>query len=310
MACCFSLWGSSVVIIGHILVYNLQVLTCIEFLYSDTCWSDIWGTHCNIGTIHGIVPCIWYELVRICQGMYKNVYACISSRTDHRCTGFAPRILTSLVCIGPSSLAPLLPPPPLSPFLSPCLCLDHSCKQARACLPLTPFRPPTGDSSRCFVHPSLKPQASSLKPQASTLNPQPSSLNPQKDTLSDVTQCSWNRTLILNPWPSTSSIYPHPSSLLPPPSSLLPPPSSLITQPTTSTFKPCSPYIAFKHCISFATDLAANFGCNQFRITQSDCSRLRPVFVLARPNCPSRAETRPQEPSHWFCSQNFHFLLE
>ena len=25
-------------------------------------------------------------------------------------------------------------------------------------------------------------------------------------------------------------------------------------------------YMAFKHCISFATDLAANFGCNQFRI--------------------------------------------
>ena len=25
-------------------------------------------------------------------------------------------------------------------------------------------------------------------------------------------------------------------------------------------------YFAFKHCISLATNLAANFGCNQFRI--------------------------------------------
>ena len=26
-------------------------------------------------------------------------------------------------------------------------------------------------------------------------------------------------------------------------------------------------YMAFKHCISFASDLAANFDCDQFRIT-------------------------------------------
>ena len=33
-------------------------------------------------------------------------------------------------------------------------------------------------------------------------------------------------------------------------------------------------YMAFKHCISFATDLAANFGCDRFRITSDIVSKL------------------------------------
>ena len=33
-------------------------------------------------------------------------------------------------------------------------------------------------------------------------------------------------------------------------------------------------YMAFKHCISFATYLAANFGCNRFRITPDIVSKL------------------------------------
>ena len=33
-------------------------------------------------------------------------------------------------------------------------------------------------------------------------------------------------------------------------------------------------YIAFKHGISFATDLAANFGCNRFKIAQDIVSKL------------------------------------
>ena len=33
-------------------------------------------------------------------------------------------------------------------------------------------------------------------------------------------------------------------------------------------------YMAFKHHISFATYLAANFGCNQFRITPDIVSKL------------------------------------
>ena len=33
-------------------------------------------------------------------------------------------------------------------------------------------------------------------------------------------------------------------------------------------------YMAFKHSISFATDLAPNFGCNQFRITPDIVSKL------------------------------------
>ena len=33
-------------------------------------------------------------------------------------------------------------------------------------------------------------------------------------------------------------------------------------------------YMAFKHCISFATDLAGNFGCNRFRITPDIVSKL------------------------------------
>ena len=38
-------------------------------------------------------------------------------------------------------------------------------------------------------------------------------------------------------------------------------------------------YMAFKHRISFATDLAANFGCNRFRITPDIVSKLlRPTI--------------------------------
>ena len=33
-------------------------------------------------------------------------------------------------------------------------------------------------------------------------------------------------------------------------------------------------YMAFKHCISSATDLAAHFGCNRFRITPDIISKL------------------------------------
>ena len=33
-------------------------------------------------------------------------------------------------------------------------------------------------------------------------------------------------------------------------------------------------YMAFKHSISFATNLAANFGCNRFRITPDIVSKL------------------------------------
>ena len=33
-------------------------------------------------------------------------------------------------------------------------------------------------------------------------------------------------------------------------------------------------YMAFKHRISFATDLTANFGCNRFRITPDIVSKL------------------------------------
>ena len=33
-------------------------------------------------------------------------------------------------------------------------------------------------------------------------------------------------------------------------------------------------YMAFKHSISFAIDLAANFGCNRFRITPDIVSKL------------------------------------
>ena len=33
-------------------------------------------------------------------------------------------------------------------------------------------------------------------------------------------------------------------------------------------------YMAFRHSISFATDLTANFGCNQFRIMPDIVSKL------------------------------------
>ena len=33
-------------------------------------------------------------------------------------------------------------------------------------------------------------------------------------------------------------------------------------------------YMAFKHCIPFATDLAANFGCNRSRFTPDIVSKL------------------------------------
>ena len=33
-------------------------------------------------------------------------------------------------------------------------------------------------------------------------------------------------------------------------------------------------YMAFKHCISLATNLAASFGCNQFTITPDIVSKL------------------------------------
>ena len=32
-------------------------------------------------------------------------------------------------------------------------------------------------------------------------------------------------------------------------------------------------YMSFKHSISFATDLAANFGCNRFRMVQDIVSK-------------------------------------
>ena len=42
-------------------------------------------------------------------------------------------------------------------------------------------------------------------------------------------------------------------------------------------------YMAFKHCISFATDLAANFGCDPIRImpdiTSKLCAQLSEIAV-------------------------------
>ena len=38
-------------------------------------------------------------------------------------------------------------------------------------------------------------------------------------------------------------------------------------------------YMAFKHCISFATDLATNFGCYRFRITPDIISKLLRVAI-------------------------------
>ena len=41
-------------------------------------------------------------------------------------------------------------------------------------------------------------------------------------------------------------------------------------------------YIAFKHCISFATDLDANFGCDRFRITPDLVSKLLRAAIWSR----------------------------
>ena len=41
-------------------------------------------------------------------------------------------------------------------------------------------------------------------------------------------------------------------------------------------------YMAFKHCISFATDLATNFGCYRFRITPDIISKLLSIAIGSR----------------------------
>ena len=48
-------------------------------------------------------------------------------------------------------------------------------------------------------------------------------------------------------------------------------------------------YMAFKHHISFATDLAANFGCNRFRITPDIVSKLLRAAIWSR--CAVRFES-------------------
>ena len=47
--------------------------------------------------------------------------------------------------------------------------------------------------------------------------------------------------------------------------------------------------MAFKHCISFATYLAANFGCNRFRITPDIVSKLLRAAIWSR--CAVRFES-------------------
>ena len=57
--------------------------------------------------------------------------------------------------------------------------------------------------------------------------------------------------------------------------------------------------MAFKHQISFATDLAANFGCNQFRITPAIVSKLLSIAILSR--CAVTAVKKQQRIMPWRC---------
>ena len=65
-------------------------------------------------------------------------------------------------------------------------------------------------------------------------------------------------------------------------------------------------YMAFKHCISFATDLAANFGCNRFRIMPDIVSKLLRAAIWSR--CAARLESE-QTPFSWTGRRYLDLLL-
>ena len=52
-------------------------------------------------------------------------------------------------------------------------------------------------------------------------------------------------------------------------------------------------YMAFKHRFSFATDLAANFGCNRFRIVPEIVSKLLRVAIGSLCAVPLLSEQTP-----------------